>query len=544
MRASRSRPPPAAARAIDSHLLGTAMMSGPRRAGVLGTLLLGLILAGPGAPAAVRADEPAVSAAAPVATEESPIARIEATLGDHKVLLDTLWVMITAFLVFWMQAGFAYVEGGLTRAKNTNNIMMKNLMDFCLGTVAFWALGFAIMFGDGSPFMGLTGWFLQGADNSPATGDAYSGVFGALSWTGVPLFAKFMFQLVFAGTAATIVSGAMAERTRFPAYLVYSFVISLFVYPVVGHWIWGGGWLSQLQLGAGATKGFWDFAGSTVVHSTGAWMALMGALFVGPRLGKFGKGGKVNPIPGHSMPMAALGVFILWLGWFGFNPGSTMAADLSIAQIAMTTNLAAATGAIAAMATSWLIFRKADVSMTLNGVLAGLVAITAPCAYVSPFSAAIIGAIGGTAVVLAVLFFDRVRIDDPVGAISVHGVCGALGTICVGLFAQKEFAPADTTGDGLLFGGGPTLLFNQLIGVASVFGWCVACGTVLFGTIKATIGLRVGAEEELEGLDLGEHGGEAYPDFTPRILVATPADGALAHEKPATAAPSHAHAEV
>ncbi len=438
------------------------------------------------------------------------------TLASHKVLLDTLWVMLTAFLVFWMQAGFAYVEGGLTRAKNTNNIMMKNLMDFCLGTVAFWAIGFGLMFGDGNAFVGTTGWFLSGADNSPATGDAYQGVYSALNWTGVPLFAKFMFQLVFAGTTATIVSGAMAERTKFHAYLAYSFIISAFIYPVVGHWIWGGGWLAKL--------GMWDFAGSTVVHSTGGWMSLVGAIMVGSRIGKF-RGGKPVAIPGHSLPMAALGVFILWLGWFGFNPGSTMAADLSIGQIAMTTNMAAATGAIGAMIASWIIFKKADVSMTLNGVLAGLVAITAGCAYVSPVSAAIIGLAGGIAVVFAVLFFDKIRVDDPVGAISVHGVCGALGTIFVGLFAEEKFAPANTTGNGLLFGGGATLLVHQLIGVGAVFAFAMVAGFVLFGALKFTIGLRVSAEEELVGLDLGEHGSEAYPDFAASLHAGAPPEG-------------------
>ncbi len=462
--------------------------------------------------AAASADEPSAEAAAEPAaplTPEEEIAAIKETQASHKVLLDTMWVMLTAFLVFWMQAGFAYVEGGLTRAKSTNNIMMKNLMDFCLGTVAFYMVGFAIMFGDGNPFMGLKGFFLISPDdNSPAMGDAYTGVFGALSWAGVPLYAKFMFQLVFAGTAATIVSGAMAERTRFVSYLAYSFLISLFIYPVVGHWIWGGGWLADL--------GMWDFAGSTVVHSTGAWMALVGALFIGPRIGKYTKDRKPIPIPGHSIPMAALGVFILWLGWFGFNPGSTMAADLSIAHIAMTTNMAAATGAIGAMVTSWAIFKKADVSMTLNGVLAGLVAITAPCAWVSPISAAIIGLIGGIVVVPAVLFFDKVGIDDPVGAISVHGVCGAFGTIALGLFAEAPYADSGP-GAGLFFGGGTGLLVSQLIGVGAVFAWCMVAGTLLFGTLKYTIGLRVTADEEIEGLDIGEHGSEAYPDYTMKV---------------------------
>ncbi|MDW8290792.1 MAG: ammonium transporter, partial [Armatimonadota bacterium] len=298
--------------------------------------------------------------------QENP--SVEETLANHKMLLDTLWVMVAAFLVFWMQAGFAYVEGGLTRAKNTNNIMMKNLMDFAIGSVAFWAVGFAFMFGDGNPFIGLSGWFLSGPDNSPATGDAYQGVYSALNWTGVPLFAKFMFQLVFAATAATIVSGAMAERTKFSTYLIYSFVVSAFIYPVVGHWVWGGGWLAKL--------GMWDFAGSTVVHSTGGWLALVGTIMLGPRIGKYSREGKPLAIPGHSLPMAALGVFILWLGWFGFNPGSTMAADASIGMIALNTNIAAAVAAIAAMFTSWKLLKKPDPSMSLNGALAGLVAIT------------------------------------------------------------------------------------------------------------------------------------------------------------------------
>lgn len=440
--------------------------------------------------------------------QENP--SVEETLANHKMLLDTIWVMVAAFLVFWMQAGFAYVEGGLTRAKNTNNIMMKNLMDFCIGSVAFWAVGFAFMFGDGNPFVGTTGWFLTGADNSPATGDAYQGVYSALNWTGVPLFAKFMFQLVFAATAATIVSGAMAERTKFSAYLIYSFVVSAFIYPVVGHWIWGGGWLAKL--------GMWDFAGSTVVHSTGGWLALVGAILLGPRLGKYSREGKPLAIPGHSLPMAALGVFILWLGWFGFNPGSTMAADASIAQIALTTNLAAATGAVAALFTSWLLLKKPDVSMTLNGVLAGLVAITAPCAFVSPLSAAIIGVLAGAVVVVSVLLLDRAKVDDPVGAVSVHGVCGVLGTLALGVFAQEGYAPANTTGNGLLFGGGWKLLTAQAIGAGAVFLWCIVAGVILFGLLKVTIGIRVSAEEEIEGLDIGEHGISAYPDF----VLATP----------------------
>jgi Amt family ammonium transporter len=447
--------------------------------------------------------------ASPAWCQDAPaptVADLSKQIGEQKILLDTVWTLIAAFLVFFMQAGFAYVEGGLTRAKNANNIMMKNLMDFCFGSVAYWAVGFAIMFGTGSAFMGSTGWFLSGADNSPATGDAYQGVYSALNWTGVPLFVKFMFQLVFAATTATIVSGAMAERTKFKSYLLYSVVISAFVYPVVGHWIWGGGWLQ--------TRGMWDFAGSTVVHSCGGWVALAGAIVVGPRIGKFTKDGRANAIPGHSLPMAALGVFILWLGWFGFNPGSTMAAAQNIGHIAMTTNTAAAVGGITALFTSWIVFKKPDVSMTLNGVLAGLVAITAPCAFVSPTSAAIIGGLAGIIVVFAVIGFDRLGIDDPVGAVSVHGVCGFFGTIMLGFFAQAPYSGGDALPPvGLLFGGGPTLLVNQLIGAFSVMAWALGVGFALFLAIKAVMGLRVEEREEIEGLDAHEHGASAYPDF-------------------------------
>lgn len=435
---------------------------------------------------------------------EPTMKELAGKLADQQVVMDTVWVMVAAFLVFWMQAGFAYVEGGLTRAKNTNNIMMKNLMDFCVGSLAYWVIGFGLMFGAGNGFVGTSGFFLI---------EKTKDTFASLSWTGVPLCAKFMFQLVFAATAATIVSGAMAERTKFTSYLIYSAVISAFVYPIVGHWIWGGGWLAQL--------GMWDFAGSTVVHSTGAWMALIGATFLGPRIGKYRKDGRSMAIPGHNLPMAALGVFILWLGWFGFNPGSTMAANASIAHIATTTNLAAAIGAITAMLTAWALFRKPDVSMTLNGALAGLVAITAPCAFVSPSSSVVIGGIAGVIVVFAVLFFDRIHLDDPVGAVSVHGICGSFGTLSLGLFAQDMFQPG-TTGNGLLFGGGTKLLLSQAIGVAAVFGFTALCGVVLFGLLKATLGLRVTAEEERDGLDIGEHGMSAYPDFE----VSEPSTGA------------------
>jgi Amt family ammonium transporter len=297
----------------------------------------------------------------------------------------------------------------------------------------------------------------------------------------------------------------MAERPKFKAYLAYSVVISAVIYPVVGHWIWGGGWLAKL--------GFWDFAGSTVVHSTGGWLALVGAAILGPRIGKFNKDGTANAIPGHNIPMAGLGVFILWLGWFGFNPGSTMSMFSSmgnVAHIAATTNMAAAFGCVTAMLTSWLLFKKPDVSMSLNGALAGLVAITAPCAWVSISSAAIIGAVAGIIVVYSVLMFDALKTDDPVGAISVHGICGMFGTLSLGLFSQGSVYMPNTAPNGLLFGGGPGLLAVQALGVGAVFAWTIVTGGILFFLIKATIGLRVSPDEEMAGLDIGEHGSMAY----------------------------------
>jgi Amt family ammonium transporter len=343
-------------------------------------------------------------------------------------------------------------------------------------------------------------------------GDAYQGVYSALSWTGVPLLAKFFFQLVFAGTAATIVSGAVAERIKYVSFIVFSFLLVAFVYPVTGHWIWGGGWLAQL--------GFWDFAGSTAVHSVGAWAALAGVLVLGPRIGKFGKDGSVRPIPGHNMTSAMTGALVLWLGWFGFNPGSTMAADPGpISHIVVTTNLAAAAGALVATAVAWIMLGKPDIGMTINGALAGLVGITAGCAFVSPGSSLVIGAIAGALVVFGVQFFDRMRIDDPVGALAVHGIGGIFGTLAVGLFAQDAIAPG-TTGNGLFFGGGFSLLAKQAIGVAAVGATVFAVSLVLWLVIKATIGVRVSAEEELEGLDIGEHGNRAYPDFVQTDTVA------------------------
>ena len=433
----------------------------------------------------------------------------EAAKAFDPAIADTVWTVLAGVLVFFMQAGFAMVESGLTRAKNASNIMMKNLMDFCMGSVAFWAIGFGIMFGAGNALFGTSGFFLHDAGTT----------FDSLSWTHVPLEAKYFFQLVFAATAATIVSGAMAERTKFSAYLVYSFIVSLLIYPVVGHWIWGGGWLASL--------GMWDFAGSTVVHSTGGWLALTGAIVLGPRLGKYRSDGKPNAILGHNMPLTALGVFILWFGWFGFNPGSTMAATMDIGHIAVTTNLAAAAGSMAAMFTAWIMFGKPDLSMSLNGALAGLVAITCPCAFVSAGSSILIGTVGGILVVMSVVFLEHtLKVDDPVGAVSVHGVCGAWGTLSLGLFAQDVFSPG-TTGNGLFFGGGLNLFFHQAIGVVAVLMWCLFTGFALFGVIKATMGIRVSPEEEIEGLDIGEHGAPAYPDFqiTEHVVPGPPTSG-------------------
>ncbi|EFK07314.1 putative Ammonium transporter 1 member 1 [delta proteobacterium NaphS2] len=393
---------------------------------------------------------------------------------------DYVWTLVAAALVFFMQAGFASVEAGFTRAKNAVNIMMKNLMDFSMGSLAFWAIGFGLMFGASKGWIGTSGFFLS---DFTVGGDPW-------------VLAFWMFQVVFAATAATIVSGAMAERTKFSGYMVYSIFICAIIYPIFGSWAWGGlfnggGWLEKL--------GFIDFAGSTVVHSVGGWAGLAGAIVLGPRIGKFTKDGKVRPILGHNLPLAALGVFILWLGWFGFNPGSTTAATTDIAMIFVNTNLAAAAGAVLAMFTSWIKIGKPDIGMSLNGALAGLVAITAPCANVTPLSAVIIGAIAGIIVVMAVFFFDKIKVDDPVGAISVHGVNGAWGTLAAGLFN--------------IGGTSGKIIGVQILGIVACFVWTFCTAFILFKIIDKTIGLRVSAEEEREGLDYSEHGGNAYPDF-------------------------------
>lgn len=405
--------------------------------------------------------------------------------------IDTLWVLLGTVLVFFMQAGFAMVEAGFTRAKNAGNIIMKNLMDFALGTIVFWIIGFGIMFGTSKlGIIGVPDLFVQGDYSST-----------------IPTAAFLIFQTVFCATAATIVSGAMAERTKFISYCIYSVVISAVIYPVSGHWIWGGGWLSEL--------GFHDFAGSTAVHMVGGIAALIGAKMLGPRIGKYTKGGKSKAIPGHSLTLGALGVFILWFAWFGFNGASTLSAtgDDSIklmSNIFVNTNLAAAAAATATMIITWVRYKKPDVSMTLNGVLAGLVAVTAGCDAVSPFGALIIGTIAAFVMVFSVEFYDKkVKIDDPVGAISVHGMCGALGTILVGIFAIDG---------GLLYGGGFNLLGIQLIGVISVIVWVAVTMTIVFKVIEKTVGLRVSESEEIIGLDIEEHGIlNSYADFMPMI---------------------------
>jgi len=480
-------------------------------------------LAGTSSVMAQEAAPAVVAAAAPAAA-----ATIDpAALSDLRVGLDTVWVLVAAMLVFWMNAGFALVESGLCQAKNTVNILAKNFIVFAISTISFWVIGWGLMFGDGNLWVGLQGlFFVSGADNSPALGSAYAsmnpfstsvyeGVYSAINWTPTPLWAKFFFQLVFAGTAATIVSGAVAERIKFGSFIVFSFVLVALIYPVSGHWIWGGGILGSTpgESGLAALFGnFRDFAGSTVVHSVGGWAALAGVIVLGPRLGKY-KDGKIHPIPGHNMTSAALGVLILWLGWFGFNPGSTMAAmnGSAIAHVLVNTNIAAATGSLGALITAWLLLKKPDFSMVLNGCLAGLVAITAPCAFVTITSGAIIGLIAGVLVVLAVVAFDKVKLDDPVGALAVHLVNGIWGTLALGLFYSTEIAKNVAALDTGLTAG--PQFFQQLKGVVLVGLFVFPVSLILWYIIKAIFGLRVTAEEETEGLDIGEHGNEAYPDF-------------------------------
>ena len=404
-------------------------------------------------------------------------------MNEIGLSLDTVWMLLAAILVFWMQPGFALCEAGLTRSKNTANILMKNFVDFILGSLLFFFVGFGFMFGsEGAGFIGMPNW----GDLSFYRGE-------------LPVEGFLMFQTVFCATSATIVSGAMAERTKFSMYLVYSALISLFIYPVEGHWTWGGGWLGQL--------GFHDFAGSAIVHSVGGVLALIGALALGPRRGKYGKDGKSRAIPGHNLTLASLGVFILWMGWFGFNPGSQLAASgevnrLAISHVFLTTNLAAAAGGAATLFLTWIKYGRPSLSMTLNGILAGLVGVTAGCDVVSPAGSVIIGLVCGTVLVFSIEFIDhRLHIDDPVGASSVHGVCGILGTLMTGLLA---------TDGGVFYGGGWHFFAVQGLGILSIDLWAALCGFLLFYGIKKLHGLRVGARVEEEGLDVYEHGESCY----------------------------------
>lgn len=404
-------------------------------------------------------------------------------------VLNAIWITIAAILVIFMNAGFGMLETGFCRQKNAVNILSKNLIVFALATLIFWAIGFSFMFGEGSAFMGLSGFFLSSQDPATYGLDPFP--------AGLPISVAFLFQAAFAGTAATIVSGAVAERIRFDAFLLFSLLLVGISYPITGHWVWSGNaWLGEV--------GFSDFAGSTVVHSVGGWAALMGAAILGPRMGKY-ENGQARAIPGHNMSIATLGCLILWIGWFGFNPGSVLGADETVPYIALTTNLAAAAGGVAATLTSWATSGKPDLSMIINGILAGLVGITAGCDGVDYFGAVIVGAIAGIIVVFSVGFIDSVlKIDDPVGATSVHLTCGIWGTLAVGLF---------NTESGLFYGGGFEQVIAQVIGIASIGGMTVLLSTIFWFVLKSTIGIRVSAEEESMGLDVGEHGMEAYSGF-------------------------------
>ena len=416
----------------------------------------------------------------------------EATAQSVQAILDNVWILIAASLVILMQAGFALVEAGLTRGKNVANIFMKNLMDFCIGSVLFFAVGYAIAFGGKMSgiggIIGGDGWFLAGD--------------GIFTYGTLDKFVFFTFQAAFAATAATIVSGAMAERTKFKSYIIFSAVISAVIYPVVVRWQWGGGWLFQLS------TPFHDFAGSALVHMTGGIAAAVGAALLGPRIGRYGADGKPRAIPGHSIPFAILGCFILLVGWYGFNAGSWLAAGAEIGGIAVNTTLAASMGAIAAMLTTWFRSGKPDVAMAGNGLLAGLVGVTAGAWVVNGLGAIVIGTTAGIIVVYAVSFFDKVKIDDPVGAVSVHGVCGAFGTLAVGLFSSIEVD--GVIKKGLFYGGGTDQLVSQVIGVAAIGAFVFVASFILFGALKATVGLRVDEQEEIEGLDVHEHGFAGY----------------------------------
>lgn len=413
-------------------------------------------------------------------------------------LIDTLWVFLAAILVFFMNLGFASVESGFARSKNTVNILSKNFIVFAVSSLGFLLLGWGLMFGGDNPFVGTEHLFILGNQDLSFYDDTLT--------SSVPFWGKFFFQLVFCGTAATIVSGAVAERVKYVSFIIFSFVLTLVIYPIVGHWVWGGGWLADL--------GFMDFAGDAVVHSLGGWSALSGALLLGPRIGKYGKDGKPKAIPGHSMSLAVIGLFVLWLGWFGFNPGSTMSFQNpeDVMHILMTTNTSAIAAVLTSTITSWIVMKKPDLGMTINGCLAGLVGITGGCAYVTIEASILIGAISGILVVFFVLFFDKIKIDDPVGATSVHLGCGVFGTLCVGLFA-KEGVTTLSTANGLFYGGGFKQLGIQLLGVVAIGAFSFVSSALVWLVLKKTVGIRVTREEEMQGLDIGEHGNIAYPDF-------------------------------
>ena len=439
---------------------------------------------------------------------------------DMISIVDTLWVLLAAILVFFMNLGFASVEAGFARAKNTVNILSKNFIVFAVSSLGFMLLGWGLMFGGDNPFVGTQHLFVLGGQDLSFYDDTLTST--------VPFWGKFFFQLVFCGTAATIVSGAVAERIKYVSFIIFSFVLTLVIYPIVGHWIWGGGWLSSL--------GFMDFAGDAAVHSVGGWAALAGALLLGPRIGKYDKDGKAQAIPGHNMSLAVIGLFVLWLGWFGFNPGSTMSFQnpSDVFHILMTTNTSAIAAVLTSTVTSWIVMKKPDLGMTVNGCLAGLVAVTGGCAYVSIESSLLIGALAGILVVFAVRFFDRIKVDDPVGATSVHLGCGIFGTLCVGLFAQ-EGVTSLSTANGLFFGGGFRLLGVQLLGTLAIGVFAFVSSGLVWLVLKKTVGIRVTREEEIQGLDIGEHGNVAYPDFA-LVAETLESDDALvlpAPQKPA-----------
>ena len=467
------------------------------------------------------------SSAVAAPLSEAELTAIKQSLRqDSQIVLDTIWVLFAGLLVFFMNAGFAMLEAGFCRCKNTVNVLAQNLLVFALTTVSFWAIGFGLMFGFGGAWdaagatdngiIGLHGFFLNGVDNSPSLREAYRGVFASLDGAGIPLQAKFFFQLGFAGIAVTIVTGAIAERVKFIAFVLFSLFLGCIGYPIIGHWIWGGGWLAKL--------GFWDFAGSTVVHSVGGWAALIGAVLIGPRFGKYQEDQSLA-LPGHSLPLSTLGCIILWLGWFGFNGGSTLAADPgAISHILLTTNIAAAMGGISATAVAWRYFGKPDLSVIINGILGGCVGITASCRFVTMGSAALIGIAAGVLVIVAVDVLDDLRIDDPVGAIAVHLVCGIWGTIAVGLFAVGpqnsgpfSFVPyLEGPAQGFLVGGGLlglNQLLVQLLGIAATGLFTIAVSWLVWTAIRKSVGLRVSRSAELRGLDLNEHGMQAYSGF-------------------------------